>query len=462
MNNKNILEIYYNFLKKNNNILEAAQLTYKIYLEDGNYKTFQDFLSLLTNIIKENTPIKPYYVTLFDNLVNFQGDAIAYLKSENLTINFLRINLENYLRFFNPEIYIHNKEEYKKLLKIITEYSNYLNEKKKNSKSSEIYNAYLEEMHKGNDIKVIIESLAKKLNISNDECLNALLLHIDKLKIGPLEKIFNRLINSIYINVNYPLKREIYKSNITPSYLMEQLYNFLMLYRPDILNDNNLLSYLNIAIKEYNEYYQNKKEKEQKNNEKTQKSIQLINDFINSGYSVERFCLGKKITISDFRNYARVIKTLEHDLYEQLQNCIIEIYNPKNYQNVIFELLEMIKSNDCNFKFLDVFFKTIYGPKELISIASLFLSIEDIKLLKKYIPTNNKELAFFKYDYDISLLAKTRYTFNINGEMIEASDEIKNKVLEEMQEKYIPFDSKFYTELLRRRCIEMQTKKEKR
>ena len=274
-----------------------------------------------------------------------------------------------------------------------------------------------------------------------------------------------------FVNIFQKLKEEnnsyeyLFFNNITPSYLKEHLEEYLIYYRPEykLRYDNKLFNTYKELIRKYSNYYQKQINiKENDNNKK------IVLEFINSKYSLERFCIVKGLTLNDFNSKKNgiFIKTMKNDkeLYTKFlfslerkeKDMILNISNDiKNILNKIYTL-----GND--FSLIDLFLSTNYGIMELIKVADNILNIEDLKLFRKYMNICYRDYAIhgnFMKSERINLLITSSYTITIDNELIETTKEERERVINFLQKHEIPINSKIFTIALTRYYKENKRKK---
>lgn len=262
----------------------------------------------------------------------------------------------------------------------------------------------------------------KYLSISRKQFLQYIREYIDKHCELPLYAIvFQKLMTfetseeviQYLININLPI-----------NYLETKLLAYIMNYRPDILlSRNNIFNDLTKKITLYGKYLENLK-KQTKTIKKTNfdRELEIINGFINSKYSLERFCFNNRITITTFNSFLSSIKTINYDLYEVCTEKKDKSMN-EEIENEVYLLLNLIKELGYNFDTIDFFMNTICGIKELIKQADKQLSFEDAKLFRTFINTYQSIKVYPQKTIDNLLNIKN--TINLNGNLVEMTTEDK-------------------------------------
>lgn len=237
-------------------------------------------------------------------------------------------------------------------------------------------------------------------------------------------------------------------TNLPITYLESNLIPYLINYKPEAFVykcDKTLLS-LSKKIHYYREYLMhNKDNKTNKINytqEDLEKAINLITRFISSNYSKERFCIHEGISFQIFKNNVNIIekdyKNNNSNLYEiYLKSLKVkEKYYQDNIENVVYDILNKIKNLGNNFCSIDLFKDNFFGTNEIIKKADEILSLEDIKLFRRYV-SNYKKIIILN-ERSIEKLINDKITIFINNEEIEVENNVKLELCTYLHENNIP------------------------
>ena len=165
-------------------------------------------------------------------------------------------------------------------------------------------------------------------------------------------------------------------------------------------------------------------------NEKDNHVFELVKEFINSPYSLSRFCFNKNIHTTIFRNHTLpFIKKHNPELLKELEININMKENIKKFQikEDIIKISNLMKEYPDSFGLIDVCLNTNYDILELIKECDNVLNKEDSVLFRKSI-RNLKTIYFFSEKEKNNLLNST-FVFNINGELVNITKEDINIVL---------------------------------
>lgn len=224
--------------------------------------------------------------------------------------------------------------------------------------------------------------------------------------------------------------------------LRNNLMDYFINFRPDIYYTNELIKKrINDNLTMYETY--KARLNKPSNCEKTDINeyiYSLITEYIESDYSVNRFCFNKNIGKTLFSQYLIKIKTANPNLYnkylestnlkEQIKNAEIE--------NDVYKILNEIKENP-NFSIIDFLLMTNYDVLELIKVADKILSMEDVKLFRIKI----KSIRFINKlnEKDINHIINSSFTFNVNEELITLSREDNIIIINYLKENNIPISN---------------------
>ena len=308
------------------------------------------------------------------------------------------------------------------------------------SRGKLVYTEYLKLIESG-ELLVGIEVTLDKLKMSLTKFISILMQYLEEFEDSNDYQIFDELLNN-------PNPREYLKENFIPKdYLSTNLNNYLYYRRPDILFGNKtLLKTLNSLI-EYNNKLWLEREQQEKNKKEILPFIEnIIKEYLNQEYSLERFCLFKNISKYYFYPkkglYTKEIAMYNKDLYQEFLNRYTyeQQTKKKNIINDIYTLFNIIKEKGF-LDAIDFYQTTIYSPLEVLEVADEILNNEDNKLIREYI---NRLKDSFTNNRNHKLkvgLSKDKYTFNLNGNLIETSEEDRLIILEFLEKENIPISS---------------------
>ena len=279
-----------------------------------------------------------------------------------------------------------------------------------------------------------------------------------------LEDFFEHVVN--YINNNFPIPDYVnilnklstiteseqvikYLDSISFDYkiLRNNLMDYFINFRPDIYYTNENAKN---RLKNNLQFYETHKAKSFipshcENENLNDNMNNIIIEYINSNYSISRFCYNKNLSKTLFKQYVAKIKTKNPELYnkfveatnlkEQIKNEIIE--------NDVYTILNIIKENS-SISIIDFLLITNYDVFELVEVADRILSIEDKKLFRM----NVKGIRYINRlsERGLGNLLNSTYTFNINGELIELSENDKIEIIKFLKENNIPVCNDTWTD----------------
>ncbi len=307
------------------------------------------------------------------------------------------------------------------------------------SRGQLVYNEYLKLLESG-ELLVGIEVTLDKLKMSLTKFISILMQYIKEINVHEdYEELFNELLNN-------PEPKEYLKQNFIPKeFLITNLNNYLFYKRPDILFGNKILLRKLNSLIEYN----NKLWKEREEKEKNKKNLlpfveNIINEYLNQDYSLERFCLIKNLSKYYFYSnkgfYTRIIALYNKDLYQKLLTdyTIREQNKQINIPNDINNILSIIKEKG-GIDAIEFYQLTKYSPFEILEVANKTLSNEDNKLIREYL---NRLRSNYNQNHKLKVeLLKEKYTFNLNGTLIETDEDTRKKIIEFLEKENIPISS---------------------
>lgn len=279
-----------------------------------------------------------------------------------------------------------------------------------------------------------------------------------------LKNFLEHIVN--YINSNFPIPDYVniinklstitddnlaikYLDSITFDYkiLKNNLMDYFINFRPDIYYANEIQKnriYNNLKLYET---YKAKLETPSKcdNVNLDDHMNNTIIDYIESDYTITRYCFNKNLSKTLFKQYIAKIKIKNPELYnkfveatnkkEQIKNEIIE--------NDVYTILNIIKENS-SISIIDFLLITNYDVFELVEVADRILSIEDKKIFRM----NVKGIRYINRLSESGLgnILNSTYTFNINGELIELSENDKIEIFQFLKDNNIPVCNDTWTD----------------
>lgn len=224
-------------------------------------------------------------------------------------------------------------------------------------------------------------------------------------------------------------------------YLQDNLLSYFIYYRPHKYYETDKSKYFQLRdkIKTYENYiYRRLDPIRAKKKIDFEYARNMVNMFINSRYSLVRFCFNNNILVSTFKSYVQKIKLEDEVLYNDYLQTLAnkEYIKEQTITNDVMSLIDKIKENPDDFSYIDFCQITNYDPLELVPVADNILNIEDMRLfrVKVRVLRNVKVLT----SNQERRLVEMNYTLNVDGNLIEADEETKCKVLADLHDKDIP------------------------
>lgn len=230
------------------------------------------------------------------------------------------------------------------------------------------------------------------------------------------------------------------KEKINHNYLKNNLLTFFLEYRPNVyyLHPEEYDEIKNILIKYDNHLYRELDPLKTSVKIDDNYASNIIKSFINSPYSVNRFCFNNKIYSAVFKSFLQKCKKNNPELYnEYLVN--VELKNKIQKGTILNDLeiiINEIKEKQENFTLIDFCLLTNFEALEIVKAADNVLNFEDNKLLRSKL----KSIRIIDHltNERLNKLINTDYTLNINNELINIKDEDKMYVVNFLQEHNIP------------------------
>lgn len=305
-------------------------------------------------------------------------------------------------------------------------YTIFLNSKGDNFKIMQYIDSFSNHLSLSKYVDIITE-YAKK-NIKNDKWA-IFFDNLDNTDVHNKEEII-ALFNDLDSNIND---------------IKINLVSYILIHRPDIyfykFLQDRLEQKLNIYVK-----YLNKLESQKIHTTTISYSSQLMEMFIESPYSLKRFCYQYNTTATKFKEHISKIKQNLPNLYTKYVETMKEKEENKNIniEKDVYTLLNMMKDENYSFNIIDFFLNTVYSFEEIIQKGDEILSIKDKRLFRSNL---NDYRAIKKFtNREIENLITDKYIFNIDGELIELSKEDKLYVLYFLKENNIPISINTFKE----------------
>ncbi len=313
------------------------------------------------------------------------------------------------------------------------------------------YNEYMNYLANNSKDPYGIDKIIEKLGTDYRRFFDNLISYIDKNITKPKYVfIFERIIETIAYNHSLDINKYLYNQGITPQELQINFNKFLTYFRPDIKYTNENLSKLYTILYKYSEYYDKIKQREQIFITNSSISKQLILEFIDSPYSLERFILSKGITSTEFKNLLGFAKKHDIENYQKFKYIMDRKNEIKNatIQNDILKILSLIQELGINFTSIDLFKETLYGPRELVKAADAYLTGEDLKLFRLQV-NKYKDFTFTTTilpSLAIKGFIKNTFNFTIDGKLVTTTEEERQMIIEDLSNHYIPITSRTFME----------------
>ena len=226
------------------------------------------------------------------------------------------------------------------------------------------------------------------------------------------------------------------------NYLETNILSYFIFYRPDIYF---LKGKLKKELRDkLNIYYIYLKEKDKTKIPIIEKSSlnyikYILNLFLTTNYTVERFCYNKDLSITLFKKYLTMIKQSDPGLYEQI-NLKMQLnaeFKQKTIILEVYKILAILEKEEANFTILDFLEETSCSMNEFLKVADEILDPLQSKKIRIIIGKFKDQKSHLKNN-SIHLFLKEKFVFNIDGNLIEITDEDKQNVITYLQSKDIP------------------------
>ena len=304
---------------------------------------------------------------------------------------------------------------------------------------SKVYKSYISA---NGNIK-LIEIESQKHHLSLKTYIEIVLKYIKKHKTrSHYALIFDNLsqLNSRNEIINF-----CQKIDIPFEELKNHLSEYLYLYRPDLIMYKNLLKNFLDKLKICSKYFSKQKENHSYTISMSYYK-QMIQRFYESNYTIKRFLYQNKIYSSIFKEILKSIKLNDLNLYEKFMENIKlkEDIKNKTIDNDVYKILNYLK-NTSNIYYVDFFSLTNCSFDEIIERGDTILSVDDAKILRKYLSYLKTVSIFSKNDLDKVFFEKIVY--NIDDNLIEITNEEKEIVVNYLKTNDIPYSPVFFKEI---------------
>ena len=232
------------------------------------------------------------------------------------------------------------------------------------------------------------------------------------------------------------------KSGYSLYYLESNILAYFILYRPDIYffkpnKRDELREKLNI----YRIYLKERdSEKLKTTNKLSLKYVTYtLNLFLMSNYTTERFCYNKGISNKTFKNYLLLIKKENPNLYNNV-NLKIELNEKRKaneLENEVYKILEIIENDKDNFTLLEFLETTFCSINEILKVADKILNPAQNKIFRMSVSKLKNENNFLDNN-SIDSYLNENFIFNFDGNLINITNEDKEKAINYLQSKDIP------------------------
>lgn len=308
-----------------------------------------------------------------------------------------------------------------------------------------VYLEYIKLINSKENILVGIEVILEKVKMSLSKFIQTLM---DYIKENTDDDDYSLIFDTL-LEIDNP--EEYLKQNHIPGdFLRENLNNYLLYKRPDILFTNKKLLHTLERLVKYNEkLWQDSLTKEKFKEESLPKIKSFVNEFLSLPYSIERFASVKKISKHFFNVnegfYIRQLAIHDQALYKKLTENIIlrEQTKFENISNDITKILDLINTKNENFDSLDFYQATLYSPIEVMEVADKILDSDNLKKFQIYIGKYKHHSHTNKYtNCNIkNELLKNKFSFSLDDNLIETTLEDRTSIINYLDENFIPINS---------------------
>ncbi len=324
-----------------------------------------------------------------------------------------------------------------------------------NAKKTDLVLKTLYELYIKNPCKQGVERVIEthKLNLTVQKYVACLLKYIKEQiliseDIPDYGKVYEKLLTLSKEEANEYLNRQ----NLPLSYLKENIDKYFIEFRPDIIilnpkiYDNLTINILNSSITQKKKTVSSSNRVSKLSDKEKEKYKQLIEECINSKYSIKRF-LTFKNTSMNYLKYNGVINYMRLNLPTLYQEFLMSQEMKENAENItndVYKIFKIAKEKKENFNCIDLYINTIYSPEELIKKANEIFDKEDRTFFSKNVVSLFSMRFFPKQQLQYDSLLNNRFGITVNGELIETTFEERKLILDFLTKNFIPLNSTTY------------------
>jgi DNA repair exonuclease SbcCD ATPase subunit len=388
--NKNIINLDYNELTKNINLLNNKLIKIKKELDNYSYNSNDEIETIKENIIQQNNILNNEIKNIYKNILNvsnivYEPKKIIQFKKDKKNYSLLIKNLTN---------------ENDKIMKNINEFDNFeiiINKLEKQKKYNEKIKTENENIN--NTIKILEEKnknlLEHKFNNNCNDCNYNKNIH---LKMGYLEDI-NKLKNKIII-IDEQIDIDIINK-----------INFLK----QILENNDKIKKYNDELKLCISNIENEKNKKI-DYDNNLNNINKNKIFENEIKNKEEILQNNIIEINKINTYNKIKKDYD-EILKNIQNKKNNLEEIDKYKDKIDELEKNNKQKNLLLTKNKELYNNIYENKLLLN--NLIQEQKEQEIIKKDIEDKYKEITIYKKTIDFINNGFKKYVFAFKTSMLE-------------------------------------------
>ena len=184
---------------------------------------------------------------------------------------------------------------------------------------------------------------------------------------------------------------------------------------------------------------------------------ELVKEFIESPYSLMRFCFNKNLVMTIFkRETLPYVKKYSPKLFQEFEQNMVEKEEIKRnqIQNDIYPILRKIQEDPNLFGLIDVCLLSNYDILELLGECDNVLKEKEDKYLFRKTIRNLKNINYFS-EREIQNLLNSTFIFNVNGELTNITKEDTQTVLGFLIDNNIPLSA----ETFKNGCLKLYQKR---
>ena len=300
------------------------------------------------------------------------------------------------------------------------------------SRGELVYNEYLKLIESG-ELLLEIEVVLEKLKMNLTKFVSILMQYLKQHETNDdYTFIFETL-----LNCEDP-KAYLRENNIPADLLSSNLNNYLYYKRPDILFGNKILLRTLNSLIEYNNKLNKVREEEKNNKENFLPFIEsIVKDFLKQK-NWQWYYFNPKSGL-----YIRKLSLYNKELYQEFLTdyTIREENKETTITNDIYNILSTIKEQGF-IDAIDFYQTTIYSSFEILEVANKILDVDDNKLIRKYLNRLGNSFITNNRNNNLKIeLLREKYTFNLDGTLIETSKDERLIILDFLEKENIPISS---------------------